>query len=103
MDPNAGRFVEEERAAPEMNRYEVGDSIEIDGDHYEIEEMGNRKGRGYLVLRAKSVRDREIEALKHAADFIDGDGASPRARHDRRHRQAKLRRQIKKLRKRDSR
>ena len=96
MDVNAGRFVPFEESTPEMNKYEVGQLIEIRGDVYRIVVVDNVADRGQLVLRAlsKADRERELQALREA---FAGNNLStePRNRAERRQRDRELRRAMK--------
>lgn len=84
MDPNAGRFVDEDRAQKWMERVEVGEVVKIKGEELEIIEIGKRtlklkllshnermeKSFGGLVQDFDEMRHSEIERqrkkmLKH--------------------------------------
>ena len=85
MDTQSGRFVDEEHAKPDMNRYSAGDIIVVDGDEFEIMTVANVDGRGRLILKALSADDRRAQRLG-----LESPRAAPN-RHERRKREAQLR------------
>lgn len=75
MDTDSGRFVADEDAKPDMNRYGLRDIVVIGGDEFEVEEITNRAGRGRLLLRALSAEDRAERAVDDVLErepFLDG-------------------------------
>jgi len=67
MDPNAGRFIEEERAEAWMARIEVGETIKIKGEELEVVEIGDRT----VTLKLLSFEERMSRGLPSFADQED--------------------------------
>ena len=67
MDPNAGRFIEEECAENWMARIEVGETIKIKGEELEVTEIGDRT----VTLKLLSHDERMSRGLPSFADRED--------------------------------
>ena len=98
MDTDTGRFVDIQKATPDMNKYAVGQIIEIRGDCYQIDSIDNGGvgGHGRIVLRALSKAER-VPMLEALRDAYAGNNLSdpPRNRAERRQRDRDLSRAIK--------
>ena len=78
MDPNAGKFVSDEEAAEWMTRFDVGETVKVKGEEFEIEAIEERR----LVLRPRGAEDRAADALR--GFFPQDVSRSVMNRHDRR-------------------
>lgn len=65
MNPNAGRFIEEEKAKAWMQRIEVGEVVKIKGEELEIVEIGDRT----LKLKLLSAQERLAKRFPVETDF----------------------------------
>lgn len=59
MDPDAGRFVEEERVREWMKKLELGEVVEIKGEKLEVLEIKDRT----VTLKLLSMEDRLRKAM----------------------------------------
>ena len=88
MDPNSGRFVEEQYAESWMQRIEIGETIKIKGEECEVTAIGDR----HITLRLLSADERMAKAFGGSL-VTDMDSLN---RHERRERAALARKREKK-------
>lgn len=93
MNTDTGQFVPDRDATPDMNRYQIGKVVEIEGDSFVVTYIDNERGRGRVVLRALSAADRERDVLDVLREIVSQESGptDSRNRHERR-RSAALRR-----------
>ena len=67
MDPDAGRFMREEEAKAWMTRFEIGETVKVKEEEFEILAIKERE----LILKPLSAGERQHRDLRDLLGAVD--------------------------------